>query len=106
FVLLLGDAMTGEAEQLNNPESEQAYSLLDRRLPPPPNAKPTFTTDVVLIRSSTVPSGAGQFADKVREVQDDRRATPGVLYVADKPAAQTRRAVVIEAGLVDDSAGD
>ena len=106
IVLLLGDALTGEAEQLNNPESEQAYALLDRRLPPPPNAKPTFTTDVVLIRSSTLPSSAGQFAAKVREVQDELRGTPGVLYVADKPAAQTRQAVVIEAGLADDSAGD
>jgi putative drug exporter of the RND superfamily len=106
IVLLLGDALTGEAEQLNNPESEQGYALLDERLPPPPNATPEFTTDVVIIRSSTASSRSQQFAAKVRGVQDELRATPGVLYVADKPAGQTRRAVVIEAGLVDDSAGD
>jgi putative drug exporter of the RND superfamily len=106
IVLLLGDALTGEAEQLNNPESEQGYALLARRLPPPPNAKPEFTTDVVLVRSRTVPAGSREFTQKVRDVQDALRRTPGVLYVADEPAAQTRRAAVIEAGLVDDSAGD
>jgi uncharacterized membrane protein YdfJ with MMPL/SSD domain len=106
IVFLLGNALTGEAEQLNNPESQQAYSLLAKRLPPPPNAKPEFTTDVVLVRSRTVPSSSQQFAQKAREVQAELRRTPGVLYVGDKPAAQSRQAVVIEAGLVDDSAGD
>src|SRR4051794_35801593 len=80
IVLLLGDALTGEAEQLNNPESEQGYALLARRLPPPPNAKPEFTTDVVLIRSRGVPAGSRRFALKVRQVQDELRRTPGVLY--------------------------
>ncbi|HMB18192.1 MAG TPA: hypothetical protein VKO41_02660, partial [Gaiellaceae bacterium] len=28
IALFLGDALTGEAEQLNNPESEQAYTLM------------------------------------------------------------------------------
>src|SRR5262245_10091754 len=106
IVFLLGDALTGEAEQLNNPESEQGYTLLAERLPPDPNAKPEFTSDVVLIRSQTVPPGTPRFTAKVREVQAALRSTPGVLYVADQPAAQSQRAVVIEAGLEDDSAGD
>ena len=36
IVFFLGDALSGEAEQLNNPESEQAYSLIGERLPPDP----------------------------------------------------------------------
>src|SRR5215204_4049045 len=40
----LGDALSGEAEQLNNPESEQAYALIGERLPPDPR----FTTDGVV----------------------------------------------------------
>jgi hypothetical protein len=35
IVFFLGDALTGEAEQLNNPESQQAYDLMEERLPPP-----------------------------------------------------------------------
>ena len=35
-VFFLGDALSGEAEQLNNPESEQAYQLIVVRLPPDP----------------------------------------------------------------------
>jgi RND superfamily putative drug exporter len=103
IVLFLGDALTGEAEQLNNPESEQAYTLMAQRLPPDPTGG---TTDVVLIRSNREAVGDAGFRAKVDDVLERLRATPGVYYVADKPTAQTRHAVVIEAGLEDDSAGD
>jgi putative drug exporter of the RND superfamily len=102
--LFLGDGLTGEAEQLNNPESQQAYDLIDGRLPPSPT--PQFTSDVVLVRSRSVSTGDPTFAAKVREVQVRLRATPGVLYVDDKPVGRTQRAVVIAAGLADDDAGD
>ena len=103
IALFLGDALTGEAEQLNNPESEQAYTLMAQRLPPDPTGG---TTDVILIRSSREAVGDAGFRAKVDEVLERLRATPGVYYVRDKPAAQTRHAVVYEAGLEDDSAGD
>ena len=103
IALFLGDALTGEAEQLNNPESEQAYTLMAQRLPPDPTGG---TTDVILIRSNREAVGGAAFRAKVDEVLERLRATPGVYYVRDKPAAQTRHAVVYEAGLEDDSAGD
>ncbi len=103
IALFLGDALTGEAEQLNNPESEQAYTLMAQRLPPDPTGG---TTDVILIRSSREAVGDAGFRAKVDEVLERLRATPGVYYVRDKPTAQTRHAVVYEAGLEDDSAGD
>src|SRR5512132_2039350 len=103
IALFLGDALTGEAEQLNNPESEQAYTLMAQRLPPDPTGG---TTDVILIRSNREAVGDAGFRAKVDEVLERLRATPGVYYVRDKPAAQTRHAVVYEASLEDDSAGD
>jgi uncharacterized membrane protein YdfJ with MMPL/SSD domain len=100
--LLLGDALTGEAEQLNNPESERAYDLLDERLPP----SQEFTTDVVLIRSDTVGVENPAFNAKVNEVVQRLEATPGVVDVADRPQAQARRAVVIPIGLEDEAAAE
>jgi putative drug exporter of the RND superfamily len=104
IALFLGDALTGEAEQLNNPESEQAYTLMSERLPPDPTG--AFTTDVVLIRSNQVSVQDPSFRAKVDDVSERLRDAPGVAYVGDKPAAETRHAVVLEAGLEDDSAGD
>jgi uncharacterized membrane protein YdfJ with MMPL/SSD domain len=101
IVGFLGDALTGEAEQLNNPESEQAYDLIDEHLP----ASPQFTSDVVVIRSTSATVGQPAFRRKVEAVQAALRDTPGVRYVADKPTAQTRRAVVVEIGLEDEEAG-
>jgi uncharacterized membrane protein YdfJ with MMPL/SSD domain len=97
----LGDALTGEAEQLNNPESEQAYDLIDEHVP----ASPQFTSDVVLIRSTSATVDQPAFRRKLEAVQAALRETPGVRYVADKPTAQTRRAVVVEIGLEDEEAG-
>jgi uncharacterized membrane protein YdfJ with MMPL/SSD domain len=97
----LGDALTGEAEQLNNPESEQAYDLIDEHLP----ASPQFTSDVVVIRSTSATVDQPAFRRKLEAVQAALRETPGVHYVADKPTAQTRRAVVVEIGLEDEEAG-
>jgi RND superfamily putative drug exporter len=102
IALFLGNALTGEAEQLNNPESEQGYDLIAERVPPTPE----FTTDVVLIRSHSVPVADPRFRAKISEVRQRLQSTPGVLYVSDRPAAQTRDAAVIETGLEDDSAGD
>jgi RND superfamily putative drug exporter len=104
IALFLGDALTGEAEQLNNPESEQAYTLMNERLPPDPTG--AFTTDVVLIRSNRVSVQDRSFRAKLDDVSERLRDTPGVAYVADKPTAETQHAVVLEAGLEDDSAGD
>jgi uncharacterized membrane protein YdfJ with MMPL/SSD domain len=97
----LGDALTGEAEQLNNPESEQAYDLIDEHLP----ASPQFTSDVVVVRSTSATVDQPAFRRKLEAVQVALRETPGVRYVADKPTAQTRRAVVVEIGLEDEDAG-
>src|SRR5919108_646463 len=102
IALFLGNALTGEAEQLNNPESEQGYDLIAERVPPTPD----FTTDVVLIRSHSVPVADPRFRAKISEVRQRLQSTPGALYVSDRPAAQTRDAAVIETGLEDDSAGD
>jgi uncharacterized membrane protein YdfJ with MMPL/SSD domain len=101
IVGFLGDALTGEAEQLNNPESEQAYDLIDEHLP----ASPQFTSDVVLIRSTSATVDQPAFRRKLEAVQAALRETPGVRYVADTPTAQTRRAVVVEIGLEDEEAG-
>jgi RND superfamily putative drug exporter len=103
IVFFLGDALTGEAEQLNNPESQQAYDLLGERLPPTPG---DFTTDVVLIRSDSVTTGQPQFRAKVDQVVDRLRETPGVENVVDEPSARSRDAVAISAGLSDEAAAE
>jgi putative drug exporter of the RND superfamily len=102
--LFLGDALTGEAEQLNNPESEQAYSLLADRLPPTTDGE--FTTDVVLVRSDSVTIDEPAFQQKLDELVDRLRSTPGVLDVGDEPAAQKERAALIQIGLSDEVAGE
>jgi RND superfamily putative drug exporter len=71
------------------------------RLPATPE---DFTTDVVVIRSDVVPVGKIEFSERVNQVIDRLRETPGVLNVVDTPAARTRRAVVIEVGLADEAA--
>jgi RND superfamily putative drug exporter len=103
IVFLLGDALTGEAEQLNNPESEQAYELLGERLPAEPGE---FTTDVVLIRSDSLTVDQPAFQAKVDETVDRLRSSPGVANVVDAPAARSRQAVVIQAGLEDEVAAE
>src|SRR5918999_2103793 len=82
MVLFLGDALTGEAEQLNNPESQQAYDLMAERLPPAPGE---FTTDVILIRSDTVTTDQPQFQATVDEVTALLRQTPGVENIIEEP---------------------
>ena len=103
IVFLLGDALTGEAEQLNNPESEQAYELLGERLPAEPGE---FTTDVVLIRSDSLTVDQPAFRAKVDETVDQLRSTPGVANVVDAPAARAQQAIVIQAGLEDEVAAE
>ena len=103
-VLFLGDALSGEAEQLNNPESEQAYALVGERLPPDPN----FSTDVVLIRSDSAqitPDGPGFGAWPV-PLRQALEATEGVAYVNPEPVARTEQALVLEVGLEDESAAE
>ena len=101
MVFFLGDALTGEAEQLNNPESEQAYELMGERIPP----SPEFSTDVVVIRSDRYQADDAEFTAKVDDVSERLRSTEGVLYVPSEPTASTKDAVLIEAGLVDEEAG-
>ena len=100
---LLGDALSGEGQPLNNPESEQAYELIGSRLPPDPTG---FTTDVVLIRSESLTAGSPAFQRKADRVADLLRVTPGVVNVPGGPAARTRHAVLLEAGLVDEVAAE
>ena len=102
IALFLGDALSGEAEQLNNPESEQAYQLIGERIPP----TGAFTTDVVVVHSDSLAVGDPRFRRKLEELDLRLRSTPGVLNVADRPAAQTDHAVVIPVGLVDESAAE
>ena len=102
IVFFLGDALSGEAEQLNNPESEQAYSLIGERLPPDPN----FTTDVVLIRSESVTTDSPGFGVRSLPLRRALEATDGVAYVNPEPVARTERALVYEVGLEDESAAE
>ena len=102
IVFFLGDALSGEGEQLNNPESEQAYTLIAERVPPTEE----FTTDVVLIRSESLGPRSPEFRSKVNDVIADVRDTDGVLYVADEPAGQNEHAVVVAAGLADETAAE
>ena len=98
IALLLGDALTSEAEVTNNPESYQAYDLMNERLTRTPETDP-LTTDVVLVRSSTLTVGESAFREKVDAVLTELRATPSVLQVADEPAARGERAIAISIGL-------
>src|SRR5215204_6309529 len=101
-VFFLGDALSGEAEQLNNPESEQAYALIGERLPPDPN----FTTDVVLIRSDSVATDSPGFGVRSLPLRQALAATDGVVYVNPEPVARTERALVYELGLEDEAAAE
>jgi RND superfamily putative drug exporter len=94
-VFFLGDALSGEAEQLNNPESEQGYQLIGDRLPPDPE----FTTDVVLVRATGDPAG---LEDSASAVAAELRHVPGVVYVGDEPAARSDNALVLPVGLEDE----
>jgi putative drug exporter of the RND superfamily len=102
IVLLLGDALSGDARQLNNPESEQAYALMAERLPP----SDEFTTDVVLIRSDSLTVDEPAFQQKLDGIVERLRETPGVIHVGDEPAEATRTAAVIEVGLADEVAAE
>jgi RND superfamily putative drug exporter len=68
---------------------------MGERLPPDPQ----FTTDVVLIRATSDPSG---LEAEARSVAAELRSLPGVAYVGDEPVARSDRAVVIAAGLEDE----
>ena len=101
IALFLGDALTGEAEQLNNPESQQAYDLLDERLPPTPG---DFTSDVVVVRSESLRPSNPQFQQKLDELSTVLRSTPGVISVSERPQATSGDAAAIGLGLADEEA--
>jgi uncharacterized membrane protein YdfJ with MMPL/SSD domain len=103
IAFFLGDALTGEAEQLNNPESYQAEELMAERLPPDPQG---FSTDVVLLRSNSLGPDDPRFRAKLKELIAKLRETPGIENVIDAPAATTPRAVIIEVGLEDEGAAE
>jgi uncharacterized membrane protein YdfJ with MMPL/SSD domain len=103
IAFFLGDALTGEAEQLNNPESDQAYELIEERVPPNPGDD---FSDVVLIRSNDLAADDSRFQAKVDEVADRLRETPGVLNVVDEPVARNQRAVVVALGLEDEGVAE
>jgi putative drug exporter of the RND superfamily len=102
IVFFLGDALSGEAEQLNNPESEQAYSLIGERLPPDPN----FTTDVVLIHSDSLVTDGPGFGVRTEPLRQALEGTDGVAYVSPEPVARADRALVYGLGLEDESAAE
>jgi uncharacterized membrane protein YdfJ with MMPL/SSD domain len=103
IAVFLGDALTGEAEQLNNPESDQAYELIGERLPPTPTDD---LSDVVLVRSNDLTADDLRFQAKVENVVDRLRETPGVVNVLDEPVARNQRAVVIALGLEDEGVAE
>ena len=103
MAFFLGDALTGEAEQLNNPESDQAYELIGERLPPTPADD---LSDVVLVRSNDLSADDLRFQAKVEDVVDRLRETPGVVNVLDEPVARNQRAVVIALGLEDEGVAE
>jgi RND superfamily putative drug exporter len=102
IVLFLGDALSGEAEQLNDPESVRAEEVMAERLPP----DPTFTTDVVLIRSNGVPTDSPGFGVRAVPLRQALEATDGVVYVNPEPVARTERALLFEIGLEDEGAAE
>lgn len=106
MVFFLGDALSGEAEQLNNPESQQAYDLIAERLPRNPGENAGFTTDVVLLRSDIRTSSDPQFRAKTKELIARLRRTSGVVNVFPEPTARTSRAVVIPVALGDEVAAE
>ncbi|HEX2287118.1 MAG TPA: MMPL family transporter, partial [Gaiellaceae bacterium] len=103
IAFFLGDALTGEAEQLNNPESDQAYELIGERLPPTPSDD---FSDVVLVRSNDLTADDLRFQAKVENVVDRLRETPGVVNVVNEHVARNRRAVVIALGLEDEGVAE
>ena len=105
IALLLGGALTSEAEVTNNPESYQAYDLMNERLTRTPETDP-LTTDVLLVRSSSLAAGDPAFEEKVDGLRAELRSTPGVLHVADEPAARNERAVSILLGLGGEEAAE
>jgi uncharacterized membrane protein YdfJ with MMPL/SSD domain len=86
IVFFLGDALTGEAEQLNNPESQQAYDVLERV----PAGPMDYTSDVILIRSEEVTTDDPRFEAAENEVRSALLSTPGVVNVAQEPAVRRR----------------
>jgi len=107
IAFLLGDALTSEAEVTNNPESYQAYDLMNERLAGTrtPETDP-LTTDVLLVRSSSLGASDPVFEEKVDGLRTELRATPGVLHVADEPSATGERAVAIALGLGGEEAAE
>ena len=102
IVFFLGDALTGEAEQLNNPESQQAYDVLERV----PAGPMDYTSDVILIRSEEVTTDDPRFEAAEDEVRSALLSTPGVVNVAQEPVVRRRNAVLIEFGLEDEEAAE
>ena len=67
IALLLGSALTSESEMTNDPESYQAYDLIEKRLPPDPKTM-SFGEEIVLVRSRTLTVEDPAFAAKVEKV--------------------------------------
>jgi putative drug exporter of the RND superfamily len=96
--LFLGDALSGEAEQLNDPESVQAYDLIEERLPPDPE----FTSDLVLVRK--VEPVSASVDEVATSIAAQLGREPGVLHVEEPQG--TEQAVVIPVGLADEQAAE
>ena len=107
IVLLLGDALTSEGEITNNPESTRAYDLLGERLPPDP--KPSYGDELVIVHSDTFTTDDGPFQAKVETIARAVERTNATSFVRTffrnhDPSLQSpdRRASVVFIGMGPD----
>ena len=74
IALLLGSALTSEGEMTNNPESQQAYELIDERVAHDP-ATMSYGDEIVVVRSASLTAEDSEFARKVEDVAAAVEAT-------------------------------
>jgi uncharacterized membrane protein YdfJ with MMPL/SSD domain len=107
-VAFIGD-LTTEGEVTSNPESEQAYQLIDSRVPYNPQEE---VSELIVVRSETVTTESPEFWRKVTDLSD-RVRTEGVVVVhdaTDRPQAslvsKDGHAALITVGLIRDPESD
>jgi RND superfamily putative drug exporter len=101
--------LTTESNVTNNPESEQAYDLLGRLPPGPPE---DVVNELIVVRSDQLPVGNPRFASKVRELADAIRrpgsVTARTFYETGDQSlvARDRHGGLITVGLLRDAEAD
>jgi putative drug exporter of the RND superfamily len=107
-VAFIGD-LTTEGEVTNNPESEQAYQLIDSRIPYRPDEQ---VSELIDVRSGTVTSQNPEFWRKVTDLSDAVRKEGAVVVhdATDRPQAglvsKDGHAALITVGLIRDPEAD